>query len=210
MTQNSETGFTVNPAKTALLMLHWQNDLVSQGAKHTGDLPKIVVAAGNIESAETVLQACRKKGVLVIYVNGVHNPGYPEASPHPTPLSRSVIADGILLKGTPGAEVIDQLKPMDNDIVIDNFGPSAFYGTKLEIILHNKGITHLALAGMTTEWVVETSARDGACRGYFIYTLKDCCNSRNEDLHTWPLNNILSKLGIVTDSRTFIDAIQGS
>jgi nicotinamidase-related amidase len=210
MPNSDEATLTIDRARTALILLHWQNDLVLPGPKHSGTLPEVIAKAHNIEHAEAVLKASREKGILVAYVNAVHGPGYPEAPSHPTPLSRSVKSDGALLRGTPGVEVVKQLKPLDNEVVVENFCPSAFYGTELDVVLRNKGVTHIVLTGMTTEWVVETTARDGACRGYFIYTLEDCCNSRTDDLHKWPMTNILPKLGTVIDSKAFIDALQNS
>jgi nicotinamidase-related amidase len=63
------------------------------------------------------------------------------------------------------------------------------------------------LSGIATNWAVETTARDGACIGYFIITLKDCCNSGTEEMHIWPLVNILPALGAVIDSVTFIASL---
>ena len=110
--------------------------------------------------------------------------------------------------GTKDVEIIEQLRPLDDEIVINNFSPSAFAYTELDLILRNKGITHLVLTGMSTNWVIETTARVGACMGYFIYTLEDCCNSSSDDMHNWPMKNILPRLGAVIDSETYIAALR--
>ncbi len=71
------------------------------------------------------------------------------------------------------------------------------------------GVTDLVLSGVATNWAVESTARDGICRGYFIYTLEDCCLSLNDEMHDWALKNILSVLGAVIDSKTYVAALQG-
>ena len=208
MQQDNEAALTIDPKKTALLMMHWQHDIVSPGFKHAGNKPERIAEANNIEHAQAVLKASREKGMLIAYVNAVHGPGYPEFPHVLTPMSRKIVEDEALVRGTVGVEVIDQLKPLDNEAIIENFNPSAFIGTRLDIILRSNGITTLVISGMSTNWVVETSARDAACLGYFVYTLKDCCNSPTEEMHNWPMINILPRLGAVIDSKAYIAALQ--
>jgi len=198
---------TIDPAKTALLLLHWQNDIAAPEGKIAGDIPERLAAAHTIEHTQAVLKATRKKGMLVIYVNAAHRPGYPEIADKPSPMASYLIESGVLIKGTWGAEVIDPLTPLAAEIVVDNYSTSAFCYTELDIILRNKGITGLALTGFATNWVVESTARDGANRGYFIYILKDCCNSTSDEMHNWPLTHSLPFLGLVLDSEAYLTAL---
>lgn len=209
MPHNNEAALTIDPTKTALLLIHWQNDIASPGYKHAGNNPERLAAAHTIEHTQAVLKASRKNGVLIVYVNASHRPGYPEVPTSPAPIFRNVAASGAHIRGSQGAEVIEQLKPRDDEIVVYNYSPSAFYYTELDLILRNKGITDLVLSGLATNWAVETTARDGACQGYFIYTLKDCCNSLSDEMHNWALTNILPRLGSVIDSKTYIAALPG-
>jgi nicotinamidase-related amidase len=209
MDKKDEAIITIDPAKTALLMLHWQNDIAAPGGKIASDMLKRLAAAHTIEHTQAVLKATRGKGMLVIFVNAGHRPGYPEMAAKPHPLAVHLVEAGVLIRGTWGAEVIDQLKPLDNEIVVYNYSSSGFCNTELDLILRNKGITDLVLTGLATNWIVESTARDGANRGYFIYTLKDCCLSINDEMHNWTLTNILPLLGVVLDSKAYITALQG-
>jgi nicotinamidase-related amidase len=209
MENKNEAEINIDPAKTALLLLHWQNDIAAPGGKTPGDMPERLAAAHTIEHTQAALEASRRQGMLVIFVNAAHRPGYPEMAARPSPLARHLIETRVLVLGTWGAEVIEPLKPLDSEIVINNYSSSAFCYTELDLILHNKGITDLALSGLATNWVVESTARDGANRGYFIYTLSDCCSSMTDEMHQWTLKNILPSLGIVLDSRSYIAALQG-
>jgi nicotinamidase-related amidase len=206
---SDEATLTIDPAKTALLLIHWQKDVAAPGFKHAGNHPERLAAAHTIEHTQAVLKASREKGVLVIYVNAGHRPGYPEVSPKSAPVSRNVVASGAHIRGTMGNEVVDQIKPRDDEIVVYNYSPDGFCYTDLDLILRNKGITDLVLSGLSTNWAVETTAREGACRGYFIYTLKDCCNSSSDEMHNWALTNILPRLGAVIDSEAYINALRG-
>jgi len=209
MEKKNEAAITIDPAKTALLMLHWQNDLATPSGKIAGNVLERLAAAHTIEHTQAVLKATREKGMLVIFVNGSHRPGYPEVSAKPSPLMDSLLRAGIGVRGSRGTEVIDQLKPLDDEIVVYNYSTSGFCYTDLDIILRNKGITDIVLTGLVTNWSVESTARDGANRGYFIYILKDCCNSLSDEMHNWTLTNILPVLGVVLDSKAYIAALQG-
>ena len=198
---------TINPPNTALLLLHWQNDLAIPSGKLSRDMPQRLAVDHTIEHVQSVIEASREQGMLVVYVNASHRPGYPEVTPRPSTLSGGIAQVGGLMRGEWGAEVIDQLKPMSEDIIIYNYSSSAFADTELDLILRNKGITDLVLTGLVTNWVVESTARDATNRGYNIYTLSDCCQGVNEEMHKWSLANILSAIGSVIDSKTYIASL---
>jgi nicotinamidase-related amidase len=210
MQWKKEATMIIEPDKTALLLLHWQNDIVLSGySKHAAIMAERLMASHTIEHAQAVLKASRDKGILVVYVNASHRPGFPELPKTRAPIFENVAANKDHIRGSKGSEVIEQLKPRDDDLIVYNYNPSSFYYTDLDLLLRNRGITHLVLSGITTNWVVETTARDGACMGYFIITLKDCCNSSTDEMHNWPLVNILPRLGAVIDSKAYIAALQG-
>jgi nicotinamidase-related amidase len=203
MVQTNEETLLINPTKTALLLMHWQNDLADPHGKLAKILPARLAAAYTVELTQTILKASREIGMLVVYVNASHRPGYPEISPN------SMIAKaGCLMRGSWGAEVIDQLKPLADDIIIYNYSPNAFSYTELDLILRNKDVTDLILSGLVTNWIVESTARDAVTRGYNIFALSDCCQSFTDEMHDWSLTNILSKIGSVIDSKTCIASLQ--
>jgi nicotinamidase-related amidase len=206
--QKNETAVAIDPDKTALLLLHWQNSVAAPGGKRSGGIPERLEAAHTIEHTQAVIRATREKRMLIVYINACFRPGSPEISAIRLQLASEAARSEAYLKGTWGSENIDQLKPLDNEIVVFNYSSSGFCYTELDLILRNKGITDLVLSGVATNWAVESTARDGYNRGYFIYTLKDCCNSINHEMHNWPLTNILPSLGAVIDSETYIAALQ--
>jgi nicotinamidase-related amidase len=204
----NNTEITIDPRKTALLLLHWQNDIASPAGKNARDLPARLKAAGIIDHTRSVLEASREKEVLVAYVNAAHRPGYPEMPANCSPMSAMLAELGVMIKGTWGAGVIDELKPLDNEIIVDNSSTSGFCYTDLDLILRNRGITDIILSGLATNFVVESTARDGFNMGYRVFTLEDCCMSLNDEVHNWTITNILSFIGWVIDSKAYIAALE--
>jgi ureidoacrylate peracid hydrolase len=141
MGNNDELEINIDPSKTALLLLHWQNDLAARGGKAAGDMLERLTASHTIEHAQAVLKTSREKGIPVIFVNASHRPGYPEIAAKTGPMASHLVEAGVLIRGTWGAEVIDQLKPRADEIVIYNYSTSGFCYTEMDIILRNKGIT---------------------------------------------------------------------
>lgn len=210
MQQSNKIELIIEPARTALLLLHWQNDFAAPGGKLSDNMLNRLAVSQAIEHTQAVLSATRKKGILVIYVPGVHRPGHPEMPHKLSPMLKMIAESGACMLGTWGAEIIERLKPMENEIVIYNHSSNAFDYNELDIILRNKNITDLVLSGIATNWVIEGTARDGSSKGYFIHVLKDCCESHSDELHNWTLANILPAISAVIDSESYITALQRS
>ena len=81
------------------------------------------------------------------------------------------------IKGTPGAEVIDELKPQDSDIVLPKRRFSAFFRTDLDFTLRDLGVDTIAVGGITTEVCVNMTVFDGITNGFRAIFLRDCCAS---------------------------------
>ena len=198
---------TIDPATTALLMLHWENELCLPDGKFAQNLPDRIKKALNIEHTQAALKVSREKGVLVVYVRLAFRPGYPEIPAKAIPMEQGLREVGAFIDGSWGAEIIDELKPVEGDIVITNKSSDAFTDTELHHLLQANGITDLVLTGMCTHFVISTTCRSAGSGGYLPYILQDCCNSWSDDQHLWPLNNNLSHLAIISDSTAYIKAL---
>jgi nicotinamidase-related amidase len=72
----------------------------------------------------------------------------------------------LLIRGEYGHDIIDELKPLDSEIIIDKPGYSAFHGRHLETLLEQHGIHRIILRGVTTEVCVHSTLREAVDRGY--------------------------------------------
>ena len=140
-------------------------------------------------------------------VNASHRKGYPELPANPAPLAAGLVKTNAFIRGTWGAEVIDELRPLGDEIEISNYATSAFIYNELDLILRNRGITTVVLAGLATNWVVESTARDAFNRGYSVWTLADCCNSPSREAHDYCVTNTLPMLGVVCHADEYVTAL---
>jgi len=198
---------SIDPRTSALLVLHWQNELVKPGGAVDTPFPAILAAAGTTQRMQDALRAGREHGVLVVFVNACHRKGYPEVPPDPPPLAAGLVKSNAFIKETWGARVIDELEPLEDEIEIANFSTSAFIYNELDLILRNRGIKTVVLAGLATNWVVESTARDAFNRGYAVWTLADCCNSPDKEAHDYCVRKTLPMLGVVCDADEYARAL---
>ncbi|MCB1435364.1 MAG: cysteine hydrolase, partial [Alphaproteobacteria bacterium] len=147
----------------ALLILHAQNDITHPDGKFSySGIPEEVARRHTWQKLSTLADACRAAGVPVFYVNVSLRPGHPELSKKTYPIHAGGRDVGAWTDGTWGADVVDELKPHDGDIVIKNYSPNSFLYTNLDQILRAKRIERLFLTGTATNFVVEEATRYGA------------------------------------------------
>ncbi len=83
----------------------------------------------------------------------------------------------ILIRGEPGAALIEAVAPWPDEPVIDKPGKGAFYATALDAMLRQRGISHLILGGVTTEICVQSTMIEANDRGYLCLVAEDATES---------------------------------
>ncbi|MDY6919521.1 MAG: cysteine hydrolase [Pseudomonadota bacterium] len=208
----------IDPACTVLLMIDMQRDFLEPGGFGSSlgnDVSKLQRA---IAPCRRLLAVARAAGMLVIHTREGHRPDL--ADSHPAKLERGdpatrIGAPGpmgrILIRGEPGHDIIPELYPVAGEVVIDKPGKGAFYQTDLELILRQRGVDTLLVAGVTTEVCVHTSIREANDRGYRCLAVADACASYFDEFHDTGLRMIKAQGGIfgwVTDSHTVVTALE--
>ena len=92
------------------------------------------------------------------------------------------------LRGTEGAEVIDDLKPEPSDMVLPKRRFSAFFKTDLDQTLRVLGVDTIVVTGVTTEVCVLMTAMEGLCSDFSAIVLEDCSASRSKEFRQRCLN----------------------
>jgi Amidases related to nicotinamidase len=94
------------------------------------------------------------------------------------------------LRGSPGFDIVPELAPRDDEIVLDKITFSAFEGTPLSIILRDLGLTSFAICGVATEIGIEPTVRHGADLGLVPLVIRDACGAGHAEAAERALANI--------------------
>jgi biuret amidohydrolase len=106
------------------------------------------------------------------------------------------------------AEVIDELSPLQDEIVLCKTTDSALTGTNLRLILNNIGIKKVIVVGIVTDQCISSTVRSLADESYEVVVLEDCCTAATNELHDWELkiiNNIYCNVMSSSDVIQILD-----
>ena len=129
-----------------------------------------------IPNIQRVQEACREKGIEVIFVRiaSLVN-DCRDVSPIHRRLKLFAPAN------SKEAEILDEIRPLDNELVVTKGCSGVFNGTNLDQILANMGLKTLIFCGVATNYCVETSVRDAGDRDYNVIMLHDACAGFTEE-----------------------------
>ena len=209
--------FEFDPRTTALAMIDFQRDFVYPGGfgEALGNDTSLLMKA--VPPAEKVLKAVREKGIFVVHTREGHRPDLSdlaEAKKERGHLKTGIGDKGpmgrILVRGEYGHDIVDELRPLPGEPVVDKPGKGAFYATDLDTILKTRGIRSLIVCGVTTEVCVNTTVREANDRGYDAVVLSDCVGSYFPEFQRVALEMIKAQGGIfgwVSDSANALSAL---
>ena len=211
------TPFRVLPGQTALIVIDMQRDFLLPGGfgeslgNDVGQLVKVVPPLA------ALIEAARSAGIMVIHTREGHEPDLSDCPPaklNRGAPSKRIGDDGkygrILIRGEYGHDIVDELAPIDGEVVIDKPGKGAFYATSLQDVLTAAGITQLLITGVTTEVCVHTTTREANDRGYECLVVSDCVGSYFPEFQRIGLEMIKAQGGIfgwVADTAAVIPAL---
>lgn len=157
----------VDPKKTAVIVVDMQKDFSCEGypmyAKMAGDtMPQMA----------KFLDACREKGIYIIYTVHVHRASGDDMGPYGKFFDCIEERKGCI-DGTDGASIPDIIAPKGDEIVVKKHRYSGFFGTDLDLILRNQKISTVAIIGACTDICCFNTARDAMFLGYDVAFLSD-------------------------------------
>lgn len=218
----------IDTARTAIVIVDMQNDFGSQGGSfHRAGIDISMIRAAVAPTARA-LRAARGYGIKVVYLKMGFRPDLSDAGAVDSPnyvrhlqalgLGRSVQAPNgrpsrILIRDTWNTDIIPELTPSTEDVVLYKHRFSGFFETDLDLTLKRSGIKYLIVAGCTTSVCVESTIRDAMFRDYSCVLLEDCTgepigHGLPRSNHDASLLTIQTLLGWVSTSADFIKALE--
>jgi len=180
---------------TALVLIDLQNGITRNStAPHS--------SADVISRAVRLADAFRSRGSTVVLVrvafaaDGSDRVKTPvDAQPHAV---------------TPSAdwsEIVADVGPKTGDIIVTKHQWGAFYGTELDLHLRRRGIRTIVIGGISTNFGVESTARDAYERAFALVFVEDAMAAMNGDAHTFAITNIFPRLGLVRSTSDVLAAL---
>lgn len=200
----------LRPDRAALLVVELQNDMVHEsriGGRGLGAaLAEAVQRRGVLPRVAALLDAARRCGVPVLYLNVENKPGFPRP---PAAIFRIAERHGpILVEGSWGAETHAAVRPEPSDIVLQRTcSVDASYGCGLYAVLHHLRREQLVLTGVSTALAVEGIVRASLNRGFECFVVEDACAAVPQDWHDWAITHTLPLLSTIVDSEAVTAAL---
>ncbi len=186
-----------DPASAALVLIDLQKGIVSP--------PRAPRSGAEVVSASAALaQAFRQAGRPVVLVRVAWSADGGDMLRSPT--------DAVLRR--PGeslpadfADLVPEIGPKPGDILITKRQWGAFTGTELDLQLRRRGVKTIVLAGIATNFGVESTARHAWELGYDLIVAEDATTSISAEAHCFSIKTVLPLLGRVRACEEIIAAL---
>jgi len=164
--------------RAALLIIDVQNGTC--GPKEAEARPEFYMATALrvIPNITALLESFRKVGLEVIYtvIEDLTVDGRDRSLDYK-------LSDMGFAKGSHEAQVVPELEPLPDEIVLPKTSSSVFNSTNLDYLLRNMGIEDVFVTGYRTDQCIDHAVKDGADRGYYMTCVHDACAAETEARH---------------------------
>jgi nicotinamidase-related amidase len=188
----------LDPKTTALVLIDLQRGITSRSTEPHA-------ANDVIARAAKLAEAFRNAHATVVLVNVTYSADDGDRLKPPVdqqpPVAFPLPADW--------AELVPELNAQPGDLRITKRQWGAFYGTELDLQLRRRGIKTIVLGGISTNFGVESTARDAWERNYAIVFAEDACASFSGTAHTFAFDNIFPRLGVRSSTSAIIGELDG-
>jgi nicotinamidase-related amidase len=190
--------------RTALVVIDMQRDFIERGGFGEALGNDVSRLAAIVPTTRALLDWCRAHDIRVLHTREGHRPDLADCPPAKLTRGDPALRIGakgpmgrILVDGEPGNDIVPELAPLPDEVVIVKPGKGAFWATPLDATLRAQGITHLLVAGVTTEVCVQTTMREANDRGYECLLVEDATESYFPEFKQATLAMVHAQGGIV-------------
>lgn len=187
----------------AIIVMDYINEIVHPDGKFKGKGYADFCKENNvIENVVDAVANMRESGGYVIYVKISFEENYSDLPKNSVLFEKAPIFNA-LQKNTWATEFHESLDVRVSDFVAIKNRISPFSNPQLEDFLKSNNITDLYLAGVATDLVVQSAARDAHDKDYSVCVLSDCCGAGNMVDHKAALNNLEKFVRVSTYKNLF-------
>jgi nicotinamidase-related amidase len=172
----------LDPRTTAVIAVHYQGDIVGPDGAFAGFFHQQVVERNVLAVTKDLLDAARNAGATVVYTRVAWQPDYADLDAN-SPLLSIVVQSGCLKEGSPLAEIVPEVAPVDGDEVVSHKRVGGFTDSGLHELLQARGITTTVFAGVATNASMEGTARQATDLGYRTVIVEDACSAATLAAH---------------------------
>lgn len=205
-----------DPARSALVIIDMQ---YATGSRQ-GALGRRLKAQGSamadyrferiercvLPNARRLLDAWRGARRRVLFVTiGATLPDCSDAPPH----MRKLFLELKNYAGSREHEIIDELKPVRGEAVVNKTSNGAFATSGIDSVLRAWNCDQLYLLGVSTNMCVDTTAREAADRGYAVTLVEDACGTTQPMLHEAAMINFQRLFGRVRSTEQVLAELAG-
>ncbi|MEU8877367.1 cysteine hydrolase [Streptomyces javensis] len=165
------------------------------GDMQTGILANHPFSRASVSPMRELVRAARAHGDLVVLVRTELRASGADVSENNTVLTAFHQAGPLFHEGAGGTDIIPELAPRPEDVVITKRRTSAFVGTELELVLRAHRVESIALTGVATGAMVAATLYDALDRDYRVTVLSDACADAETDVHDFFMERVFPGRG---------------
>jgi ureidoacrylate peracid hydrolase len=189
----------IAPNHAGLVVVDVQNDFCHESgliARQGRDMRSRQEMVGRLLQ---LIASAREHAVPVIFLRHINNRNVVSPASLEQKSRMFTGDDTICEEGSWGADFY-RVKPQPGEAIVVKHRYSGFIETDLDLILRSKEIKTLIMTGVATNMCVESTARDGFMKDYYIVFVGDCTATSTAEDHEATLRNIRYGFGVVVNS----------
>lgn len=168
------------PGRTALVLIDLQNDFLHPDGWYAKSGVDVTHMRRVIEPTCSLVAAARRKGVPLVWTRHGFRDEHDAGSFFQL---RPFLREGGLRLGTWGFELYDGVGFEPDDWLVEKNRLSAFYNTKLELVLRGLGAETVLVGGVLTNQCVAATSKDASFRDFKPIVVPECTGTTLPHLH---------------------------